>query len=294
MVDNFLRRLLGPPQPPSGVEGAMSATASAESARGEKRSQDASAEGDARAHASATSLVRVEEDEDDNRGGEEESEGEEESLEIRSRRSRRSTFRSTLIDTITNCPADRVHEHQRALSILIVERFLRGDPGALLSLDTGLGKTFVSFLLAGAFIASNIRVVMATEPLLAKELEHRFKTMWRDSTLDFSKLKIVTSGNHEAHAEAVRMALDDAGTEDVALFIDEAMRYDTENSAFHRALLGRDVFRIAMSATPFTSNVSQIIGMSRLCGFECPFDLASVASDWLANNLAVGEESRAI
>ena len=298
MVDNFLRRLLGPPQPPSGVEGAMSATASAESARGEKRSQDASAEGDARAHASATSLVRVEEDEVDNRGGEEESEGEEESVEIRSRRSRRETFRSTLIETLANCPTDRVHEHQRALSILVVERFCRGDPGALLSLDTGLGKTFVSFLLAGAFIASNIRVVMATEPLLAKELEHRFKTMWRDSTLDFSKLTILVSGNQETHAEAVRMALngDPRGVneQDVVFFIDEAMRYDAANSAFHRALLGRDVFRIAMSATPFTSNVSQIIGMSRLCGFECPFNFAAVASTWLEKNLAFGDECETI
>ena len=155
------------------------------------------------------------------------------------------------------------HEHQRACALLLAERFARGDPGALLSMDTGLGKTHVVFLLVGALLQVGVPCVVATERALEANLLERFKAVWPG--VDVSRLKIIVSGAAPSHRVVLERAI--ASIEgDGVVFIDEVSRYDGVESAMNEALERSPCFRVGISATPFTSCIEQLVGLALICG----------------------------
>jgi hypothetical protein len=177
------------------------------------------------------------------------------------RAAQRAALGPRLTEILVNVQVE--HEHQRACALLLAERFARGDPGALLSMDTGLGKTHVMFLLVGALLQVGVPCVVATERALEANLLERFKAVWPG--VDVSRLEIIVSGAAPSHRVVLERAI--ASIEgDGVVFIDEVSRYDGVESAMNEALERSPFFRVGISATPFTSCIEQLVGLALICG----------------------------
>ena len=182
---------------------------------------------------------------------------------------RRAALADALKQAIESVAQAKIHPHQRAAAMLLIERFCSGSPETLFVMDCGLGKTHTMLLVAGALISSKVRVVLASENLLASECKKVFQELWPD--LDLSELNVIVSGHQAVHQTNAAEAFAQREREDAVFILDEASRYSDETAAMYEAIAdsatnGYQPFRILVTATPFTANFAKLGALLSLTG----------------------------
>ena len=182
---------------------------------------------------------------------------------------RRAALADALRQAIQSVAPTKIHPHQRAAAMLLVERFCSGSPGTLFVMDCGLGKTHTMLLVAGALMTCKVRVVLASENLLASECKRVFSELWPG--IDPMELNVIVSGHHAIHKTNAAEAFAQREREDAIFILDEASRYSDESGAMHEAIgesvaSGYQPFRMLVTATPFTSNFTKLSNLLSLTG----------------------------
>ena len=211
---------------------------------------------------------------------------------------RRKALEEPLKQAIKSVGTSKIHAHQRAAAILMVERFCSGSPGCLLVLDCGLGKTHCMLSVAGALVQVGVRVVVASENLLVSECKRIFADLWPE--LEPDALEVIVSGHQPIHKAHAKDAFAQRDQEDAVFIVDEASRYSDEEGAMHTAISesvanGYRPFNILVTATPFTSTFSKLGSLVCLTGigerdeFKKKFEIAARAFVTSVQSAAVDE-----
>jgi len=211
---------------------------------------------------------------------------------------RRKALEEPLKQAIKSVGTSKIHAHQRAAAILMVERFCSGSPGCLFVLDCGLGKTHCMLSVAGALIQVGVRVVVASENLLVSECKRIFADLWPE--LEPDALEVIVSGHQPIHKAHAKDAFAQRAQEDAVFIVDEASRYSDEEGAMHTAISesvanGYRPFNILVTATPFTSTFSKLGSLVCLTGigerdeFKKKFEIAARAFVTSVQSAAVDE-----
>ena len=216
---------------------------------------------------------------------------------------RRKALEEPLKQAIESVGPSKIHAHQRAAAILMVQRFCSGSPGCLFVLDCGLGKTHCMLSVAGALIQVGVRVVVASENLLVAECRRIFADLWPELKPD--ALEVIVSGHQPVHKAHAKDAFAQRAQEDAVFIVDEASRYSDEEGAMHTAISesvanGYRPFNILVTATPFTSTFSKLGSLVTLTGivtnnggerdeFKKKFEIAARAFVTSVQSAAVDE-----
>jgi superfamily II DNA or RNA helicase len=236
--------------------------------------------------------AKMDSDDDEDEGDEEEGdeeEGDEEEVaqisleEFGSKRveeavyARRRALEGNLRIALANA-SDGFHGHQIAFTTMLLERFVEGNTGTIFQADTGTGKTFTAMLIAAVFARCRVSVVFATEKMLVKEARARFHRVATDD--DERYFNVVVSGSQRAHFRVLADTIDAAAaiSDDVVVIVDESSRYDGVASAMNRALAASESqpFVIAMTATPVSANIGELVGIAVMVGWISQKDISAL------------------
>ena len=189
-------------------------------------------------------------------------------------------------------PTEALYGFQRVAVQLLGQAFISGQPGALVSLDVGFGKTRIMLATTYVLLASNSvqRVVWVLQKfqmldsdetdetgvvvaqLLSFLREFLFLSM-EEADAFADRIDVVLAGQQTAHETALKESLDAAlRVGDAAVFVDEASLYLgglTTPTKMHVLLDSYDrgsMFTVALTATPMHSYAERIYSLVTFIG----------------------------
>ena len=187
-------------------------------------------------------------------------------------------------------PTAALYGFQRVAVELVCQAFISGQPGALVSLDVGFGKTIIMLATTYVLLASNSvqRVVWVlqkfqmldsdetdeTGVVIAQLLSFLRKFLSMEEAAAFAaRIDVVLAGQQTAHETALTESLDAAlRVGDAAVFVDEASLYLgglTKPTKMHVLLDSYDrgsIFTVALTATPMHSYAERIYSLVTFIG----------------------------
>ena len=173
----------------------------------------------------------------------------------------------------------------------LVNKYLNGDRGAIVTLDVGLGKTHVAHALLAVTLLSGAAnaAVMCVESHAAEHALQEFESFLqsffperagqylqenRSSVMD--AVTIVTSGHTQQHRGKMESAFQALRGRRAVVIVDEVSRYvgcDPASKgnillAAEAAHLWDDAFVVGMTATPVTAHLTRLVNVLLMAGVQ--------------------------